>query len=54
MDMFADFFRLNHLNSSDTTFQQKSEVLSEDDKLDLKNLCSDAYLKDPFNQNNLT
>ncbi len=53
MDMFADFFRLNHLNSSDTTFQQKSEVLSEGDKLDLKNLCSDAYLKDPFNQNNL-
>lgn len=113
MDMFADFFRLNYLNHSDTTFQQKrftdkeimkdkafvdkymgqfpvifislkdikginydiakgglinlvkelartfsflqkSEVLSEDDKLDLKNLCSDAYLKDPFNQNNLT
>ena len=113
MDMFADFFRLNYLNPSDTTFQQKrfadkkimkdkafvdkymgqfpvifislkdikginydiakgglinlvkelartfsflqkSEVLSEDDKLDLKNLCSDAYLKDPFNQNNLT
>ena len=53
MDMFADFFRLNYLNSSDTTFQQKSEVLSEDDKLDLKNLCSDACLKDPFNQNNL-
>lgn len=36
------------------SFLQKSEVLSEDDKLDLKNLCSDAYLKDPFNQNNLT
>ena len=113
MDMFADFFRLNYLNPSDTTFQQKrftdkeimkdkafvdkymgqfpvifislkdikginydiakgglinlvkelartfsflqkSEVLSEDDKLDLKNLCSDVYLKDPFNQNNLT
>lgn len=113
MEMFADFFRLNYLNPSDTTFQQKrfadkkimkdkafvdkymgqfpvifislkdikginydiakgglinlvkelartfsflqkSEVLSEDDKLDLKNLCNDAYLKDPFNQNNLT
>lgn len=26
------------------SFLQKSEVLSEDDKLDLKNLCSDAYL----------
>lgn len=36
------------------SFLQKSEVLSEDDKLDLKNLCNDAYLKDPFNQNNLT
>ena len=23
MDMFADFFRLNYLNPSDTTFQQK-------------------------------
>ncbi len=113
MDMFADFFRLNYINPSDTSFQQKrfkdkeimknkvfvdkymgqfpvifislkdikgisyevakgelvnlvkglartysflqkSEVLTEDDKLDLKNLCSDAYLKKPINQNNLT
>lgn len=113
MDMFADFFRLNYLNPTDTSFQQKlfkdteimkdksfvekymgrfpvifislkdikgisyevakgelvnlvkglartysflqkSEVLTEDDKLDLKNLCSDSYLKDPINQNNLT
>ena len=23
MDMFADFFRLNYLNSSDTSFQEK-------------------------------
>lgn len=113
MDMFADFFRLDYVNSTDTSFQQKlfkdteimkdksfvdkymgqfpvifislkdikgisyevakgelinlvkglartysflqkSDVLTEDDKLDLKNLCSDAYLKDPINQNNLT
>ena len=113
MDMFADFFRLNYLNPSDTSFQekifndmeitkdkafvekymgqfpvisislkeikgisyevakgqlvtlvkelartysflQKSEMLTEDDKLDLKNLCSDAFLKEPINQNNLT
>ena len=113
MDMFADFFRLDYINPTDTSFQQKlfkdteimkdksfvekymgrfpvifislkdikgisyevakgelinlvkglartysflqkSENLTEDDKLDLKNLCSDAYLKDPINQNNLT
>ena len=36
------------------SFLQKSEVLTEDEKFDLKNLCSDAYLKDPINQNNLT
>ena len=113
MDMFADFFRLNYINPTDTSFQQKlfkgteimkdktfvekymgrfpvifislkdikgisyevakgelinlvkelartysflqkSEVLTEDDRLDLKNLCSDTYLKDPINQNNLT
>lgn len=113
MDMFADFFRLDYVNPTDTSFQQKlfkdteilkdksfvdkymgqfpvifislkdikgisyevakgelvnlvkelartysflqkSDVLTEDDKLDLKNLCSDAYLKDPINQNNLT
>ncbi len=113
MDMFADFFRLNYLNPSDTSFQekifndmeitkdkafvekymgqfpvisislkeikgisyevakgqlvtlvkelartysflQKSEMLTEDDKLDLKNLCSDAFLKESINQNNLT
>ena len=113
MDMFADFFRLDYINPTDTSFQQKlfkdteimkdksfvekymgrfpvifislkdikgisyevakgelinlvkglariysflqkSEILTEDDKLDLKNLCSDAYLKDPINQNNLT
>ena len=113
MDMFADFFRLDYSNPTDTSFQQKlfkdteimkdktfvdkymgrfpvifislkdikgisyevakgelinlvkglartysflqkSEILTEDDKLDLKNLCSDAYLKDPINQNNLT
>ena len=113
MDMFADFFRLDYINPTDTSFQQKlfkdteimkdkifvekymgqfpvifislkdikgisyevakgelinlvkglartysflqkSENLTEDDKLDLKNLCSDAYLKAPINQNNLT
>ncbi len=113
MDMFADFFRLDYVNPTDTSFQQKlfkdtenmkdksfvdkymgqfpvifislkdikgisyevakgelvnlvkglartysflqkSEVLTDDDKLDLKNLCSDAYLKAPINQNNLT
>jgi len=113
MDMFADFFRLDYVNPTATSFQQKlfkdteimkdksfvdkymgqfpvifislkdikgisyevakgelvnlvkglartysflqkSEVLTDDDKLDLKNLCSDAYLKAPINQNNLT
>lgn len=36
------------------SFLQKSEALTEYDKIDLKNLCSDAYLKKPINQNNLT
>ncbi len=36
------------------SFLQKSEALTEYDKIDLKNLCSDSYLKKPINQNNLT
>ena len=36
------------------SFLQKSEALTDDDKFDLKNLCSDSYLKKPINQNNLT
>ena len=36
------------------SFLQKSEALTEYDKIDLKNLCSDAYLKKSINQNNLT
>ena len=36
------------------SFLQESPVLNEYDKLDLKNLCDDAYLKETSNQNKLT
>lgn len=36
------------------SFLQTSSVLNEYDKVDLKNLCSDAFLKAPINQNKLT